>query len=116
MEIKSISNLQKNFNSAEPTAKVTQQTAEPSQNQKGIDILQLNDWQRSVVEIALKYLNNKSQMENNHPLSQGRFKQIQTLEEALQEIEAARQPKFKDEALPAQANINPSDVLSLFLQ
>jgi len=115
MEIKSISNLQKNLNSVDPTTKGEQPSPEAG-NKKRIDILQLNDWQKSVVEIALKYLNNNSQLENNHPLSQSRFKQIQSLEEALQEIEAVRQAKFKEEALPTQANINPNDILYLFLQ
>lgn len=116
MEIVSISNLENKLDVKEITAKSATSKATLQENRKEIDILQLNDWQRSVVDIALKYLDNKSQVENNHPLSQGRFKQIQTLEEALKEVETLRKGQLKNEGLQAQANINPKDILSLFLQ
>lgn len=80
------------------------------------DILDLSDWQKSVVDIALKYLENKNQVDNNHPLSQGRFRQIQTLEEALKELEETKKAKFKEEGIKAQANIKPEEILSLFIQ
>ncbi len=116
MEIISISNLEKKLDVKENIPKTTPSNTSSQENRKELDILQLNDWQRSVVDIALKYLDNKSQVENNHPLSQGRFKQIQTLEEALQEIETLRQGQLKNDGLKAQANIIPKDILSLFLQ
>lgn len=116
MEVKSIKN---SFNQVEnidfkQTKKTDKVSTDAKQDSK--DILELTEWQRSVVEIALKYLENKNQMENNHPLSQGRFKQIQTLEEALKELEQIRKPKFKEEGLLAQANIRPEDIVNLFTQ
>lgn len=114
MEIISIKNL---INKVENFENKTEKT-EDYQNAKSMpkDTLTLTDWQKSVVDIALKYLENKKQVENNHPLSQARFKQIQTFEEALKELDELRKEKFKEEGLKAQANINPESVVSLFIQ
>ncbi|MGC8747422.1 MAG: hypothetical protein ACP5RR_00890 [Candidatus Kapaibacteriota bacterium] len=116
MEVKSIKNTLNPTENVELKEMKKIETQNPGMKNQTKDILELTDWQQSVVEIALKYLENKSQMENNHPLSQSRFKQIQTLEEALKELEETRTDKFKEEALNAQANIRPEDIVTLFTQ
>ncbi|MGB9851785.1 MAG: hypothetical protein ACPLPX_02850 [Candidatus Kapaibacteriota bacterium] len=116
MEVKSIKNTLNPTENVELKGMKKIETQNPGMKNQTKDILELTDWQQSVVEIALKYLENKSQMENNHPLSQSRFKQIQTLEEALKELEETRTDKFKEEALNAQANIRPEDIVTLFTQ
>lgn len=116
MEVKSIKNSFNQLESIELKQSKRAEQVQPAAKKDSKDIIELTDWQRSVVEIALKYLENKNQVDNNHPLSQGRFKQIQTLEEALKELEETRKPKFKEEGLLAQANLRPEDILNLFTQ
>lgn len=77
---------------------------------------QLSEWQESVLQIAQTYLENKSQVVNNHPLARPEYKQIETLEEALAEIEKTRLDKYHSEALGAQANLSPEQILYLFTQ
>lgn len=115
MEIRSIKNLVNRVESIEYN-QGKRSEAIGTKEKKAKDTLDLNDWQKSVVEIAINYLENKNQVDNNHPLSQGRFKQIQSLEEALKELDEIRKEKFKEEGLKAQANIKPEDVLQLFVQ
>lgn len=74
----------------------------------------LSDWQLGVLQIATKYLDNMSQLENNHPLGGKNYKTIETLEEALSEVEKTSKLKFKEEGILAQANLSPQQVLHLF--
>lgn len=115
MEIRSIKNLVNKVEDFEAIKLNKDKSTSSSESFKG-DILHLNEWQKNIVDIALKYLNNKNQVENNHPLSQGRFKQIQTLEEALEELEFLKNEKLKQEGLQTQANIQPESIISLFIQ
>lgn len=77
---------------------------------------QLSEWQESVLQIAQTYLENKSQVVNNHPLARPEYKQIETLEEALAELEKTRLNKYQEEAIGAQANLSPEQILYLFTQ
>lgn len=116
MEVKSIKNSFDKIENLGLKQIKRQDVPSVEEKQKSKDILELTDWQRSVVEIALKYLENKNQVENNHPLSQSRFKEIKTFKEALKELEELRKPKFKEEALNAQANIQPENIVGLFTE
>lgn len=117
MEVKSVKNV--GISPLETKAKEVQQ------NQQKFDTkdttteqtkTQLSEWQESVLQIAQTYLENKSQVANNHPLARPEYKQIETLEEALAELEKTRLDKYKEEALGAQANLSPEQILYLFTQ
>ncbi|MFN3307454.1 MAG: hypothetical protein ACK42Z_09770 [Candidatus Kapaibacteriota bacterium] len=115
MEIRSIKNLSNKLQDFE-AIKINKDKSVSTVDNIQKDTLQLNEWQKNIVDIALKYLHNKNQVENNHPLSQGRFKQIQTFEEAIEELELLRNEKLKQEGLQTQANIQPESIVSLFIQ
>lgn len=115
MEIRSIKNLVNKVEDFE-VMKINKDKSASTSDIAPKDTLHLNEWQKSIVDIALKYLHNKSQVDNNHPLSQGKFKQIQTLEEALEELEILKNEKLKQEGLQTQANIQPESIVSIFIQ
>ncbi len=115
MEIRSIKNITNKVEDFE-AIKISKEKNVSTVDNAPKDTLHLNEWQKNIVDIALKYLHNKNQVENNHPLSQGRFKQIQTLEEALEELELLKNEKLKKEGLQTQANIQPEGIVSLFIQ
>ncbi len=117
MEIKSLKNT--DINHLESKSKQAHSNYEKI-DKKDIPVeqkvTQLSDWQESVLQIAQNYLENKSQVVNSHPLSHPEYQQIETLEEALAELEQTRLGKFKEDAVSAQANLSPEQILYLFTQ
>ncbi len=111
MKIQSIY-YQVGANKANPVNEVQQQISQ----QRNKTNLELNQWQESILNLAEKFLDNKNQVDKIHPLSNARFKRIETLEEALKELEELRNEKFIFEGKLAQANLEPQDVLTLFVE
>lgn len=116
MEIKSIRHQQVSSFDVKEKPNVSATISDANKSKKSLSIEDLSDWQASVLKIATKYLENIEQVENNHPLARQEYKTIETLEEALKELERLYEPKFKEEAKPAQANLTPEQVLHLFIQ
>lgn len=116
MEIKSIKNPEvSSFDLKEKqNAATTENVTKKPKNVPSIE--SLSDWQVGVLQLANKYLENMNQVYNNHPLGRKEYKTIETLEEALEELEKTRSSSFQEEAKPAQANLTAEQVLHLFLQ
>jgi hypothetical protein len=72
-------------------------------------------WQKDILMDAISNLENNVQMDNTHPLSKSINAPIESFREALVELSFIKTPKFLDEALAAQANVNPENVLALFV-
>lgn len=75
-----------------------------------------SDWQKSILLDALDRLENSIQMDNSHPLDYKNNAPIETFDEALIELSFTKSDIFKEQAYGAQANINASDVVSLFTE
>lgn len=116
MEIKSIKHPQVSSFDVKETRSIPPTIGDINKSNKSLSVEDLSDWQVSVLQIAKKYLENIEQVENNHPLTRPEYKTIKTLEEALKELQRIYEPKFKEEAKPAQANLKPEQVLHLFIQ
>jgi hypothetical protein len=71
-------------------------------------------WKKKILLDALDVLENKIQVDNNHPLSSEDYAPIESFEEALIELSFLKDDVFKREASNAQANVNPSSILELF--
>lgn len=71
-------------------------------------------WQKDILMNAIEMLENNIQMDNTHPLSQPMNAPIETFHEALIELSFIKTPKFREEALAAQANVNVENILTLF--
>jgi hypothetical protein len=71
-------------------------------------------WKKKILLDALDVLENKMQVDNNHPLSSEDYAPIESFEEALIELSFLRDTSFKRDASAAQANVNPSAILELF--
>lgn len=81
---------------------------------------QITSQQKSLDELealldTIGRLENNIQYEESHPLDFAASAPIETHEEALAELKMLRTDKFKEEAYNAQANVNPDDVISLFV-
>jgi len=74
------------------------------------------NWQKDILLSALDMLENKIKNDDGFPLDKLENRPIETFEEALKELAFLRTNKFRNEASAAQANINPADVVSLFLE
>ena len=71
-------------------------------------------WQKDILLNALDKLENMIHLDNSHPLDQPFNRPIESFEEALIELSYLKSNFSKDQALSAQANINPKDVVDLF--
>jgi hypothetical protein len=71
-------------------------------------------WQKEILMQALDKLENNRQMENIHPLDKRESAPIENYQEALNELDFLNTDTFNSQAGPAQANLNPQDVLYLF--
>ncbi len=77
---------------------------------------EINSWQQDILLNAISYLENNKQVDNTHPLDQFAALPIETFEEALKELSQIHSDKFKKDALGAQANLKPEDILYLFIE
>lgn len=66
--------------------------------------------------MALDKLENSIQLDNSNPLDKPENQPIESLEEALIILGFTKTPFFKSQALGAQANIEPKDVVTLFTE
>ena len=74
----------------------------------------LTNWQKDILLTALEKLENNIQMDDIHPLGKRDAAPIETYDEALEELQFLKSPKFSQEAYSAQANLNPQDIMYLF--
>ncbi len=74
------------------------------------------NWYNQAVEIALVQLENSIQLDNSNPLDRVENQPIESFEEALIVLSFTSTPFFRDQAASAQANIDPKDVLTLFIE
>lgn len=116
MEIKSIRHPQVSSFDVKEKRNVSPTVSDINKSNKSLSLEDLSDWQVGVLKIATKYLENIEHLENNHPLARQEYKTIETLEEVLKELKRLYEPKFIEEAKPAQANLTPEQVLHLFIQ
>lgn len=75
---------------------------------------EMNSWQKDILLDAISMLENNKQVDNSHPLDNISALPIETFEEALIELSYIHSSRFKEEALGAQANLKPEDILYLF--
>jgi hypothetical protein len=73
-------------------------------------------WQREILLSGLDKLENSLQMDDIHPLDRAMNQPIESFEEAMIELSFLKTPDFTNNALGAQANINPKDVWSMFTE
>lgn len=87
-----------------------------NKKETGIENKNNTSWQKDILLNALDNLENKIQSANSHPLDNVANAPIETHDEALIELSFVNNPIFKEQAVDAQANINPEQVLALFLE
>lgn len=117
MQIKEIQSLITAIPELKPNEKVTK-TEKPNEKPsvKPNDNLSQSIWAKKVLLDTLDRLENNIQLDDSHPLDRGGAQPIETFEEALQELKLTKSKSFIDFLGPAQANIEPQSVLSLFVE
>lgn len=91
---------------------------ETKSNTDTVEISNQNiNWQKNILLDALDKLEKNIQPANSgHPLDRPENQPIESLQEALIDLKFFDTPLFKEQALGAQANLKPEDVLDLFTQ
>lgn len=72
-------------------------------------------WKKDILLNALDKLEDNIQLDDSHPLGRKENQPIETFDEALIELAFLKESNFKEVAAQAQANLDPKDVLSLFV-
>lgn len=86
-------------------------------NQDKLEINASNaNWQKDILLDALNMIENNIQLDNNNPLDRPENQPIESYEEALIELQFFNTLTFKHQASKAQANLEPKDVLDLFVE
>lgn len=73
-------------------------------------------WQNDILIDVLNRLENSKQLDDSHPLDRVENSPIETFEEAVFELKFLQNEKYYSQFGPAQANLSPESVLSLFVE
>jgi hypothetical protein len=73
-------------------------------------------WQNDILIDVINKLENSKQLDDSHPLDRMENSPIETFEEAIFELKFLQDKKYFSQFGPAQANLSPESVLSLFVE
>lgn len=87
---------------------------------KNLDKLEINqnnaNWQKDILLDALSMIENNIQLDNSNPLDRLENQPIDSFEEALMELNWMKTPFYRAQAYNAQANLEPRDIVYLFVE